>query len=137
MVSGVSPPGGGYPTTPTPPPNPPNNDAQIIGQMQEYEAELRDAMGPPPQTARLQQLLVQMRDFMTKNQGAISDIMEKQGYPLTGPFSISSEFDTSISQIKIYLENINKKPPPHGALDLLNESVTQINFYFTHHNDTP
>lgn len=126
MVSGVSSGGGAYAPQPS---SGSSHDQAIIKQMQQYEAELRHDMGPPVNYVDLQRLLPQMENFLNQNKGALETIMEKNGYFIGGPFSISAEFEGAISSLKTYLSH------PNGAsLDLLNESITQINYYLNTKN---
>lgn len=128
MIIGIRPPGGSYPIQPI---NPPNDDQWIISQMENYEKELRADMGPPPNVEKLEKLLKQLEQFLEEHKNEIYKIMEKNGYPVSGPFSISAMYDSAVDALKNYLANPSEGG---GSLDLLNESITQMNFYFTNHN---
>ena len=124
MVSGISS-YGGEPYQPSTP----SNSQEIILEMEQLEAQLRADMGPPLQQQKLEELLPKMEQFLEHNKEALYKIMESNGFPVNGPFSISTEFDTAISTLKNYLIH-----PNSGSIDLLNESITQMNFYLNHKN---
>jgi len=109
--------------------NPEENPQEIILEMEQFLKELRADIGPPQDVKALKKLLVKMENFLKSNKKEIYKIMEKQGYPVKGPFSISSEFNTAISTIQTYL-----KDPNDGSIDLLNEAITQMHYYMTHHD---
>lgn len=126
MVTGVSAGGGSYAPQPS---TRSSQDDAIIDQMEQYEAQLRADMGPPANAAALQKLIPQMENFLEQNQGTLESMMGNNGFAMEGPFSITAEFESSISAIKAYLEK-----PNNASLDLLNESITQMNYYLTHKN---
>jgi len=128
MVGGVSSTGGNYPYY-----QPSNNNQAIIQQMEEFEKELRADMGPPANVSALEALLPKIKDFMETNQQALYQIMENNGYSSTGAYNFVNEFDACINSIN----NFVKDPTGTGPIDLLNESITQINFYCTHKNVPP
>ncbi|MCC5831808.1 MAG: hypothetical protein JJU12_02050 [Chlamydiales bacterium] len=107
-------------------PEPPEKgaDRKVQEELLKLEKELRADMGPPVNEAGLEKLLPKMLHFLEHNKEALFKMMEKQGYPLSGPFSITAEFNSAIGAIHNYMEH-----PNLGSLDFLNESVTQINYY--------
>lgn len=104
------------------------NPSIVKAKLYELEEELRKDMGPPPSEEALEKLLPEIQKFLSNNKALIFKLMEENGYPKKGPFSITAEFNSTISAIKNYLYH-----PNSGSLDLINESITQINYYLTHH----
>lgn len=128
MPFGISPTGGASPYYQPPE----HSDRWLIDTMNYFMTELRNEMGPPPHIMQLETLLPEMEAFLEKNKGAIYAFLQKMGYPTSGDFSVTNEFDTALKVIKTFLSD-----PKHTSVDLLNEAITQLHFYCTHSNKSP
>lgn len=100
---------------------------QLKNELIQFEQEIRHDIGPPLQEHALLQLMPKLENFLKDNKEALIKLMEKNGYPLHGPFSITTELNSAIGAIEDYI-----KHPNTGALYMTNESVTQLNFYLKH-----
>ncbi len=128
MVSNIPPIGPNIPPSSPGKAEEPNGQADTTKLAQELlnlENELHSYLGPPLDIKALERFLPKLKEFLEENKKAIYSALEKKGWPIGGPFSISSEFDSAISAINAFME----KPNP-GSADMVNESLTTINTLF-------